>query len=134
MNLYSRIDPTRLLHIIHRMQDVQDGRVDLIAPDQFIQCAALKMEQGKTFKAHRHVWKPGTKDVIAQESWVVIKGQVQVTLYDIDNSILHTDVLCAGDISITLEGGHNYLVMQDAVVYEYKTGPYNGQVNDKVFI
>ena len=33
----------------------------------------------------------------------------RVTLYDIDNSVLHTDVLEPGDCSITLMGGHNYL-------------------------
>ena len=134
MNIYSRIEPTLLLHIINRARDIQPGRVDLVPPDEFIQCAAIRMDQGKTFKPHRH--KPGAKVThITQESWVVIRGMVQVTLYDIDNSILHTDVLEPGDCSITLMGGHNYIAMHDnTIVYEYKTGPYTGQDNDKVMI
>jgi hypothetical protein len=72
---------------------------------------------------------------IPQESWVVIRGMVQVEMYDLDNTLLHTDVLEPGDISVTLEGGHNYLIMaDDTLVYEYKTGPYKGQEKDKTFI
>jgi len=71
---------------------------------------------------------------IPQESWVVISGLIQVTLYDLDNTVLHTDILEPGDVSITLEGGHNYLFMQDSVVYEFKTGPYRGVAHDKIMI
>ena len=44
-------------------------------------------------------------------------------------------VLEVGDASFTLEGGHTYTILEDdTLVYEYKTGPYEGQKNDKVFI
>lgn len=133
MNIYSKIEPTQVLHIITRKRDIQDGRIDLVEPDEFIQCAALKMYAGQTFKAHRHIENIRVTN-IAQESWVIISGLVKVTLYDLDNSVLHTDVLEPGDCSITLQGGHNYECMQPSVVYEFKTGPYKGQENDKTFI
>jgi len=136
MNIYSRIEPTQVLHIINRKRDIQPGRVDLVEADHFLQCAALKMRQGKTFKAHRHIWGEHTTGLrIAQESWVVIAGLVKVTLYDLDDTVLHEDVLEPGDVSITLDGGHNYLFLApESIVYEFKTGPYLGQENDKVFI
>lgn len=134
MNIYSKIEPTKILHIINRKRDIQDGRADLVDPDQFIQCAALKNEQGKTFEPHRHIMQMRHEVYIPQESWVVISGMVQVILYDLDNTVLHTDVLEPGDVSITLQGGHNYLFMQDSIVYEFKTGPYLGQQHDKTFI
>ena len=134
MNLYSKIEPTLLLHIINRARDIQHGRVDLVPPDEFIQCAAIRMDQGKTFKPHHHI-KNVKVTTITQESWVVIRGMVQVTLYDVDNSVLHTDILEPGDCSMTLFGGHNYRAMhENTIVYEYKTGPYTGQDDDKVFI
>lgn len=134
MNIYSRIEPTLLLHIISRARDIQAGRVDLVPPEEYIQCAAIRMGQGKTFNPHRHKETVRTT-TITQESWVVIRGMVQVTLYDIDDSVLHTDILEPGDCSITLIGGHNYLAMhENTIVYEYKTGPYTGQNDDKVFI
>jgi len=44
-------------------------------------------------------------------------------------------VLYVGDASFTLGGGHNYLILEEGtIVYEYKTGPYEGQLMDKVFI
>lgn len=134
MNIYSRIEPTKVLHIIQRKRDVQDGRVDLVDPDQFIQVATIKQPQGKTFSPHRHIMQTRSGAYIPQESWVVISGLVQITMYDLDNSVLHEDILEPGDCSITLEGGHNYKFLQDGLVYEFKTGPYLGTERDKVMI
>jgi len=133
--IYSKTEPDRLLHIIVRPSD-STGRVNVVPDDNFIQCSLLKMEKGKTFPPHRHI----TKDrhyshQIAQESWVVISGQVRCRLYDIDNKLIASPVLQAGDASFTLYGGHTYEILEDnTLVYEYKTGPYEGQELDKEFI
>jgi hypothetical protein len=89
----------------------------------------------KTFKPHKHIWKEQKRNVIAQESWVVLQGSVKCIFYDLDNTILSTEFLYPGDASFTLEGGHNYEILEDnTLVYEYKTGPYEGQELDKIFI
>lgn len=135
MNIYSKIEPTTILHIITRKRDIQTGRVDLVENMEFIQCAAIRQPNGVTYKPHRHIMQTRNGFYIPQESWVVISGLVQITLYDLDNTVLHTDILEPGDCSITLQGGHNYLFMApDSVVYEFKTGPYWGVINDKEFI
>jgi len=135
MNIYSRIEPTQILHIITRKRDIQQGRTDLVDADEFIQCAAIRQPNGVTFKPHRHIMQMRNEVYIPQESWVVISGLVQVIMYDLDDTILHTDVLEPGDCSITLQGGHNYFFMaEDSIVYEYKTGPYLGQAHDKTMI
>jgi len=134
--IYSRVEPNKLLHMIVRREDFVDGRQDVVDEDQFIQCSILKLENGKTFKPHKHIWKERTRNVIAQESWVVIQGSVQPIFYDIDDTIIDVDiVLNQGDASFTLEGGHNYIILEEGtMVYEYKTGPYEGQSLDKIFI
>lgn len=134
MNIYSLIDPTQLLHIIQRKADVQPGRVDLVPTDQFIQVATLLQPQGTTYKPHKHIERTLPWKGVAQESWICITGLVEVTLYDTDDTVLHTDILGPGDLSITLHGGHNYRFMQDGYVVEYKTGPYFGRESDKIFI
>ena len=134
MNIYSAIEPTQVLHIINRKRDIDPGRKDLVEDDQFIQVATIKQPQGKKFNPHRHIMYPRHEVYITQESWVVISGLVKVTLYDLDNSVLHEDVLEPGDCSITLQGGHNYEFLQDGLVYEFKTGPYLGTEKDKVLI
>ncbi len=133
--IYSKIETDKLLHIINRLDDIV-GRNDVVPEDNFIQCATLKMENGKTFPPHKHITKDRHYiEQIAQESWVVIKGKVKCKFYDIDDTLIAEPILEAGDASFTLYGGHTYEILEDdTVVYEYKTGPYEGQKLDKVFI
>jgi len=133
--IYSKIEPGKLLHFVRRNKEAILQRQDLVDPENFIQCSHLKLNAGQTFKAHKHIWKHRAINTIAQESWVVISGSVECYFYDLDDSLLEIITLKAGDASFTLEGGHNYLILEDdTVVYEYKTGPYEGQALDKTFI
>jgi hypothetical protein len=133
--VYSKKDPSKLLHLINRFDEIVD-RTNVSPESQFLQLATLKLNSGKTFKAHKHIWKSNDSDkVIAQESWVVIKGSVKVFMYDVNDELLDTEIINVGDCSMTFEGGHNYEALEDdTVVYEYKTGPYTGVENDKVFL
>ena len=132
---YSKINPDKLLHIVVRKEDLIPGRVEVVPENNFIQCALLNMEKDKTFKPHKHIWRERTRNIIAQESWIVVQGKVKCTFYDLDNEILVEPILGPGDASFTLEGGHTYTILEDdTLVYEYKTGPYEGQKLDKLFI
>jgi cupin fold WbuC family metalloprotein len=134
-NIYSKVDTSKLLHVIVRKEEMTKGRSEIIPADNFIQCSMLNLDNGHTFKPHKHIWKERTRNVIAQESWVVIQGSVRCTFYDIDDTVIEEVVLTPGDSSFTLEGGHNYLILENnTLVYEYKTGPYEGQENDKRFL
>lgn len=133
--IYSKIQPEKLLHIIFRSEQFKEGRQDLIDPENFIQCSALQLNKGKTFKPHKHNIRQREWQVIAQESWIVLSGSVRCIFYDLDDSILETPILNAGDASFTLESGHNYEILEDNTrVLEYKTGKYEGQSIDKSFI
>ena len=133
--IFSKKDPSKLLHIINRFEDIAE-RTNVVPDEQFIQLATMRLEAGKTFSPHKHIWKKSDdKEIIAQESWVVIKGSVCVHLYDIDDRHIVDVIIEKGDCSITFEGGHTYSILEDdTVVYEYKTGPYLGQSLDKTFI
>lgn len=137
--IYSKVKTNLLLHIIYRFEDfnnINGFRDEIIEPDNFIQCAALKMEKGKTFKPHKHIIKEVTDyDRIAQESWVILEGSVKCTFYDIDDTIIDEPILMRGDASFTLHGGHTYTILEDGSrILEFKTGKYTGQENDKTFI
>ena len=142
MQIYSKIHPEKLLHLVQRFSDLQAldthnglGRINVAPETEFLQLAALKLENKKTFKAHKHIYKQGEKQVIAQESWVVLKGAVKAFFYDLDDTLLTSVTLKEGDASMTFGGGHNYQSeADDTLVYEYKTGPYKGIENDKEFI
>lgn len=133
--IYSKKDPYKLLHLINRFDEIVE-RTNVAPENQFIQLATLRMNEGKTFRPHQHIWKDSPSEkIIAQESWVVIKGAVLVHMYDIDGTLLEEEIIRSGDCSMTFEGGHTYTILEDdTVVYEYKTGPYFGVENDKVFL
>ncbi|HLA91770.1 MAG TPA: hypothetical protein VJL28_15185 [Gemmatimonadaceae bacterium] len=131
--IYSKSDAGVLLHIVHRLADAR-GRTNIVPNEEFLQVACMRMGKGQTFKAHRHI-EADRVTRIPQESWLVVKGSVQCFLYDLDNTVIAKPVLGPGDCSITLRGGHNYLILEeDTIVYEYKTGPYLGIELDKTFI
>jgi hypothetical protein len=110
-------------------------REDIVSEENFIQCSMLNLNSGKTFRPHKHIWKERTRNVIAQESWIVVQGSVKCIFYDLDDTIIAEPILNVGDCSFTLEGGHNYLILEDnTLVYEYKTGPYEGVELDKTFL
>ena len=133
--IYSKIQPNKLLHLINRVDEIK-GRTELISPENFIQCASLHMDKGTTFPPHKHIFKERHYvEQIAQESWIVVKGRVKCIFYDLDDTIIATPILNPGDASFTLYGGHTYEILEEeTVVYEYKTGPYEGQKNDKKLI
>ena len=133
--IYSKKNKTKLLHIINRFDEITK-RTNVAPEEQFLQLATLKMNSGDTFKPHQHIWKKShSLEAIAQESWVVIKGSVKVFMFDIDGTLLREEIIYPGDCSMTFEGGHNYEALEDdTIVYEYKTGPYTGIENDKVFL
>ena len=87
--IYSRVEPDKLLHIVNRLGEI-DGRCDVVPEDNFIQCASMKMNKGKTFPPHKHIIKDRHyPNQIAQESWIVIKGSVKCKFYDLDNPARH---------------------------------------------
>ena len=133
--IFSRKEPTKLLHIINRFDDISI-RTNVAPDHQFLQLATMRLDKGKTFLPHKHIWKNiDSKQVIAQESWVIIQGSVCVHLYDIDDAHIGDEIIKKGDCSMTFEGGHTYSILEDdTVIYEYKTGPYFGQILDKEMI
>ncbi len=131
--IYSKTEPGTLLHLVYRLEEI-NGRTNISPDEEFLQLASIKMHQGQTFKAHKHITVEKITN-IAQESWLVIKGKVKCIFYDLDDTIIAEPVLLPGDCSMTFRGGHNYLCLEeDTIVYEYKTGPYLGQEMDKVFL
>ena len=131
-------DTGELLHMIIRGDKAAEGvdRVELIPPENFLQGAIISGNAGKRFAAHFHLRRSRSfSDLIAQEAWVVIRGRVRVTYFGLDNKEIATREIGPGDCSITLSGGHGYEILEGpAQIFEFKSGPYEGQIIDKEFI
>jgi len=135
-DIYSKTNKDLLLHQYISLGSFEDllHRENISSEDQSLQLALIPLKHLQTFRPHYHVEhvRPMPK---AQESWIVIRGSVQVTYYDIDNTIIAERTLMPGDATITYHGGHNYqCTSENAIVYEVKTGPYLGAKYDKAQI
>jgi hypothetical protein len=131
--IYSKIDKNKLLHIYIDGVFDDSARINLTSEDTILQAARINLVEGKTFQAHKHLMTHRQIKGTA-ESWVVIKGNIEVYYYDLDDTLICTKLLGPGGCTITLFGGHNYKAITKASVYEFKNGPYMGVVADKVFI
>jgi hypothetical protein len=135
-NIYSKIYPKKLLHLIIRPSDLKKKVTEITKKDKSLQCIAIKMHKGEKILTHKHIKKNYKieNNMRTQESWCVIKGSVIAYFYDVNNKLLCTTTLKPGYASFTFEGGHSLkAVTNNAIVYEYKKGPYKIQLNDKVY-
>ena len=124
-----------LNHIICRFTDLAEqsvSRVNLCPDEAFLQLGIIKAGP-REYAPHIHLDHPTPRPTIrAQESWVVIRGKVEVTLYDRDNTVQAVRILGHGDVTLTLYGGHGYRILEeDSLIYEFKSGPYQGVLVDK---
>jgi hypothetical protein len=132
--IFSLVDSEKLIHFVHRREDFRD-RQELIEASEFLQLSSQTIRSGQSFQAHRHIPKQiAIGEITAQESWVVISGKVEASYFDLDDTFITSLILSPGDASVTLAGGHSYRVLEEALVYEFKTGPYLGVEFDKKFI
>ena len=123
-HIVSRIDQTLLVSILDT-RNMASGRVDGADADEILQVSAMSLKQGRRVNPHKHV-ATARQTVGTQECWVVFSGQVEVQLFDIDDTAIDTFVLEAGECMTTYRGGHTLEVLNDAVIVEIKNGPYYG--------
>jgi hypothetical protein len=136
--LQSAVDGSLNHLIFQRETSPETGftRTELISPNNFLQAAYLEIPGDFSFRAHAHLSRARNfPDLIAQESWVVLDGEVEVTYFDLDDTLMGIRTLRSGDATITLRGGHSYRTLGGkASVFEFKSGPYEGVEIDKRFI
>lgn len=114
----------------------QLSRANFSEDSEFLQVALIAIPIDTHFRAHKHLERSrNILNLRAQESWVVISGKVEVTYYSESGVSLGSHVLVRGDCSITFRGGHSYRSLDEqALVFEFKNGPYEGVEVDKRFL
>jgi len=130
-----------LLHEIIRPLSINSRvsslhREDFSNPSEFLQGALIEIPAGHSFAPHVHLERERSfSNLRAQETWIVMSGQVEVTYFTDGGVFISKETLNPGDVSISFRGGHGYKTLSgDARVYEFKSGPYEGQEIDKAFI
>jgi hypothetical protein len=118
-----------------RVSELKAPRQDLLSPEQFLQLAIINFPLAETFIPHIHLDRElKTNQTRTLESWVILKGKVQSTLYDMRKNELGRIILNEGEILVTISGGHNYLSLQSGTtVAEFKSGPFDAEFDKERF-
>lgn len=129
MQIYSRLEPNKVLHLIKNVFDINGYREDLTSHEKYIQASIIKITPGYKTTGHIHQPKSSIQtNSITQEVWVVMSGEVRIKLFDTDKTLLNDSILTAGHIVITFYGGHLIeATTENAVILEIKNGPYTGK-------
>lgn len=129
--VHSRVKAGQLLACVANALECAGQRVDLAPPEQFLQACVLPLEQGKEIAPHIHAPRapaPAGDPVITQEGWIVLRGKIRVSLFDLDRTFLQDMELAPGHLIVTFYGGHSMLCVEnDTLVVEFKNGPYVGR-------
>tara|TARA_B100000945_G_C20401721_1_gene607717 strand:+ start:1546 stop:1941 length:396 start_codon:yes stop_codon:yes gene_type:complete len=131
MDVEKIYDNNNLLHIIRRYFS---KKTFMTEETDFLGVNCYKFEKDKVVQPHYHL---SCNKIIYQnqEVWMVYKGKIEVSLYDLSNKKIKQTILCDGDILITLKGAHSLKVLEEnTIIYEIKTGPYLGPEKDRVCI
>ena len=98
-------------------------------PDKNLQLGMIVYKKGEKIVPHKHLpierCVKGTPECI-----FVKKGKCYVDLYDSDQTLFETKILCQGDVILLLDGSHGFRMIEDTILLEVKQGPYAGD-NDK---
>jgi hypothetical protein len=126
--VFSAVDPSILLHVMMNAAAVSSQRVDLSPSEEFLQLSVVPLKAGRGVKPHKALVRPLGGHGQVQESWIVMRGAIEVALYDIDGSLLKSSSLSAGWLLVTFRGGHGFTTIDDdTTLIECKLGPYVGR-------
>jgi hypothetical protein len=126
--IYSKIRKKKLLHIVSKKYLKEKKRIDLIDATFPLQVARINLQKN-TINPHSNKFKINKKKNVAQnECWIVLKGFLYVSLFDIDKSKIKNLILKKGSILITVGGGHSInKSSKNTEIVEIKLGPYSGK-------
>ena len=128
---YSKKDKNKLIFSLLRFEEICNKRIDLSPDQEFLQVCGRVMSNGIIVPPHRHI-ENHRETHLTQEAWVLLRGKVRASFYDINDSFLCEREVGAGDVVTMYRGGHSLEVLEDdTIFYEIKNGPYFGVSKDK---
>ena len=127
----SNVQPDIVLAKSINVYETHDERTDISDEHELIQISIRNFQTGFSVDPHSHlIRKPEKLD--ANEVWLVLSGQVEARIFDVDDTPVISLLLNVGDLIAFYTGGHSLQVLKSHTKFiEFKSGPYLGVVNDK---
>ena len=96
------------------------------------QLAIISQPKGHVIPRHVHLLSP--REVkYTQETLVIVRGCLQIELYDSNKNLVESLTLGAGDIILLVSGGHGFTVLENCLIIEVKQGPFDAQHDKERF-
>ena len=130
MIIFSKKNKKKIIGIIFRNKNIKKKRINLCPVSENIQVSTQKLNKNFIIKPHVHINFNSKKINSTQEVWLILKGNAEIKIYDIDKKYLKKINLKDGDMYILLNGGHDMKVKKNTIFYEIKNGPYNPKIKD----
>jgi len=131
--IYSKVNE-KLLLIINKKDDIVADRNDLSPDDALLQVSSKVLSKNDLFEPHKHN-NIRRETFGTNEAWVILSGSIEARFWDLDNTLVHEEILEKGDCAIVFSGGHGFKALEEGtILYEFKNGPYFGQIKDKTYI
>jgi len=132
LNAYmSKVQTNLVLAKKINVHAIDDERTDISDDDELIQISLRNLQSGFLVKPHSHLIRRPEK-LNANEVWLVLAGQVEARIFDVDDTPVDSLLLNEGDLIAFYNGGHSLKVLKPHTKFiEFKSGPYLGVVNDK---
>ncbi len=81
--------------------------------------------KGGRIVPHKHL--PLERNLVGTAETLIVKqGKVEVDLFDEAEKLILKTVLNEGDVILLQAGAHGFRMLEDAVLFEIKQGPYTG--------
>ena len=99
----------------------------------FMQVGIHDKKTGALVKPHAH--KKAVIEVTRMEEvFYIVKGKVEVTIYNQDNGeIIQQVILKRGDTMVHYSQGHGLKFLAPTILFEVKQGPFMGTTQSKIY-
>ena len=131
MLIFSKYKKKKVIGAFYRLKDFNKERIDICPDGEFLQVGLIDLKNRAFLTPHKHL-RQIRKISLTQEAWVVIKGLLEVKVYDINDKILKKLKIGTGDVFVLFRGGHSFKKLKkNTIIYEIKNGPYYGNKRDQ---
>ena len=124
MIIKSKKKPSTTLGLIFFNKNIKSSRQNLCDEKEYLQVSIQVLKKNFEIISHKHI-KLNRNTNITQEMWLIMKGKVELKIFDLNNQFLKKFILKKGDFYILFRGGHKMKSLVDKTeFYEIKNGPY----------
>ena len=119
-----------LVASIIKLKNLEEGLSFFTNDNSYIQFGTWNYKKGKVLDAHFH----NTFDrnsTQTQEAVVILKGKVECKLYDMNKNLISSHILKKNSVMLQYKFIHEYKILKNSIVLEFKNGPYFGPEVDR---